>query len=473
VCHNPPTRENHAAGEAIPFDHTLVLERKVTCQKCHGDMVVGDGSVPKIRCNSCHGDAEKIEQYSNGPLMHKNHITDHKIECDQCHTAIQHKSVSRSEWVKPDCNACHPDFHNAQLKLFSGKGGKGIPNHPSPMFESGLNCQACHLYHQASDGFEDKGAVTVANAGSCESCHGKGYGTMIERWKSQTNRSIEKLVKILDTTKKIVSDNPAKPGFDNAKKKLEDADYNYKLVKFGNSIHNIAFANQLLKKSYNLAQECLRDVESDQQLPEFMVEEPITPGDCYNCHSDLMKGKEIPAFGLSYSHDRHINIQKLPCSTCHSNEQVHGQLVVDKKDCMACHHSEERFEKQPQCGSCHKTQQAFYFSKFQFAELDSPNVMVEDVGCLDCHKNEDDQIYRPGKQTCVECHDEDYGKTHDEWQKTSEEWIRKLREKVKNENLKEGDKAFDTLKLLEKDGSKGMHNPELYETLAEEALKKK
>jgi hypothetical protein len=46
-----------------------------------------------------------------------------------------------------------------------------------------------------------------------------------------------------------------------------------------------------------------------------------------------------------------------------------------------------------------------------------------------------------------------------------------LREKVKQNNLRQGDSAYDMLMLLEKDGSKGIHNPELYEKILEEALK--
>ncbi|MCP5048848.1 MAG: hypothetical protein GY940_16875 [bacterium] len=473
TCHNPPTRKNSSDSEtAIPFDHTLVMERGVMCQKCHGNMVVGDGSVPSFRCSGCHSDVEKMKHFDDGPLMHKNHITDHKIECDQCHTEIQHKSVARSEWVKPDCNACHPDFHNAQLMLFSGKGGKGIPDHPSPMFESGLNCQACHLYHTSSDDFKEKGTVVIAGGESCESCHGKGYGTMIERWKGQTGRAVSRLSKILDTAKKELEKYNTKAGYDGARKKLEDAEYNYKLVKHGNSIHNIAFANQLMDKSYQLAKEGLKEVESSKQLQEFHVEEPITPGDCKNCHSELMNGKKVEVFGLRYSHDRHVNKQDMTCSRCHSNEQKHGQLVIGKQDCMSCHHQEKKLEQEPQCGNCHKTQQAVYFSRFQLASHETPNVMVEDVGCIDCHKDENDKIYRPGKTSCSDCHDAEYEEMFTEWRTNAQDLLKKLREKVQKEKLAEGHPAYDTLKMLEKDGSKGIHNPDLYELLIQEAMKK-
>ena len=53
----------------------------------------------------------------------------------------------------------------------------------------------------------------------------------------------------------------------------------------------------------------------------------------------------------------------------------------------------------------------------------------------------------------------------------SQALLNRLREKVKKEKLREGDGAYDLLVLLETDGSKGIHNPELYEKLIQEALK--
>jgi nitrate/TMAO reductase-like tetraheme cytochrome c subunit len=471
-CHIPPVEAKSADGtpSMVPYDHKMVLEREISCQKCHGQMVVGDGTVPKMRCSSCHSDREKIKHYNDDQLMHKNHITDHKIECDQCHTEVQHKSVARSEAVKPDCHACHPDFHNAQLYMFTGKGGKGIPEHPSPMFESGLNCQACHLYHQAAEGFDAKGQLTLANAKSCEPCHGTGYNEMLERWKNQTERGISRLKGVLDTAKTAVENNKSHAGYTAAGKKLADAEYNYNLVKFGNSIHNIAFANKLMQKAYDLAQEGMQDVGSSKKLPVFRTEAPITPGDCSNCHVGL-ELKKLEVFGWKYSHENHLKKHGLACSKCHSNEQKHGQLIIAKHDCMNCHHPMDATEKQLDCKTCHSSQHAIYYSELEFYTFKIPNSMVKDVACLDCHQDEDDKLYRPKKAVCSNCHEVDYEEMFVEWENTSIDLLKRLREKVRKENLDKGNKAYDILMLLERDGSKGIHNPELYEKLVEEALK--
>lgn len=468
-CHIPPVAKE-GSDVVVPYDHKMVLERNIECNKCHGSMVVGDGTVPKIRCSSCHADVKKIASYDDTELMHRTHISEHKIECDQCHTEIQHKSVSRTEFVKPDCHACHPDFHNAQLYLFTGQGGKGVPDHPSPMFMSGLNCQACHLYHQPADGFELKGDIVRASAESCEPCHGKGYSKILDDWKSQTARKISQLSIILGAARGIVDKKSSHNGYLAATQKLNDADYNYKLVKHGDSIHNIAFANRLLEKAYQLARDSLLDIGSSQTLPYFEVETGIVPGECSNCHVGFER-KILDVFEWKFSHLIHIQEQKLSCNRCHSNERVHGQLIIGKQDCMNCHHKEEPKGKLPECKTCHDIQHSIYFSELAFSTDKLPNVMAADVACLDCHKDEKDKLVRPGRTVCSKCHEKDYEEMFDQWEGTTLVLLKELRKKVESKGLRKGDPAFDILLLLEKDGSRGIHNPELYEKLVTEALK--
>lgn len=468
-CHEPPTT-GEGGDPLLTYDHKRVVEKQIKCQKCHGNMVVGDGTVPKIRCSSCHADKEKIKLYDDTELMHKNHIADHKIECQQCHTDIQHKSIARSEFVKPDCHTCHPDFHNAQLFLFTGKGGRGIPDHPSPMFDSGLNCQACHIFHRSADDFEEKGESLLAKGESCEPCHGKGYNKIISQWKTQTNRRMAKLEKALEGARAIIEKRKTQKGYPTARQKLDDAVYNYKLVKYGNSIHNIAFANKLMEKSYQLAAAGLKEAGSGKKLPYFEKESRIVPGECSNCHVGLERRiKEV--FGWKFSHLTHLKEQKLSCGYCHSNERIHGQLIIGKQDCMNCHHKGIGKEKETDCNTCHENQYAVYYSRIDFVTFKIPNIMAEDVSCDDCHKDEKGKLYRPGKSVCSNCHEKDYEEMFDEWESTSLELLQKLREKVRQNRLDKGDPAYDILMLLERDGSKGIHNPELYEKLIEEAIK--
>jgi nitrate/TMAO reductase-like tetraheme cytochrome c subunit len=468
-CHMPPTAKDKN-DPALSYDHAMVLERKIECQKCHGDMMVGDGSVPKNRCSTCHADVEKIKLYSDTDLMHKNHITDHKIECDQCHTEIQHKSVSRTEYVKPDCHACHPDFHNSQLYLFSGSGGKGVPEYPSHMYTAGLNCQACHVFQHLADGFKEKGEFLIANASSCEPCHGKGYDKILGDWKSMAERKLSQVNKALETARQTIEQNKNKKEYAAARQKLADADFNYKLVKYGKAVHNIVFAERLLEKSYQYAEESMKDVGSTKKLPYFEPVSSIVPGECSNCHVGLEQ-KDTAVFGWRFSHLVHLKDQKLVCQQCHSHEEKHGQLIIGKQDCMNCHHKDIAAGKAPECKNCHETQHAVYFSELAFSTFKIPNVMANDVSCQDCHQDEQKKLLRPGKAICSNCHEKDYEDMFDQWQTSSRELLDRLREKVKKETLRAGAPAYDLLVLLEKDGSKGIHNPELYEKLIEEALK--
>ena len=470
-CHTPPFKKS-GETEKVLYDHKFVLEKKIECQKCHGEMVVGDGTVLKVRCNNCHFEKEKIKQFDNTELMHKNHITDHKIECDQCHTDIQHKSIARTDFVKPDCNSCHPDFHKTQLDLFTGKTGRGLPEHPSPMFTAGLNCQACHVYHKDADGFSGKGESMVAKGESCDSCHGKGYSQLLDSWKSQSDKKLSQLLTVLSFANNILNKNTERTNYVPAKLKVDDAVYNINLVKFGLPIHNISYSNILLTKAYDFIVDALKDIKYKGKIPEFNRDTNIDPGQCSNCHADI-ENRVKKIFDWDFTHKTHITDQKLKCDKCHSNEAGHGQLIIHKQDCMSCHHKENEEKKDLSCKNCHDSQYALYYSIIPHTTYKTPNIMFEDVACMDCHRDDNDKLYKPDKTVCTKCHeDKEYEDMFNEWKSNGLDIINKLKNKVKVEKLRKGDPAYDMLKLLEKDGSKGIHNPELYEMIYKAVLKK-
>jgi nitrate/TMAO reductase-like tetraheme cytochrome c subunit len=470
TCHSAPVSKE-GAQQTIRYDHRLVMEKSIRCLRCHGNMVVGDGVVPKTRCNTCHADIEKISKYDDTELMHRNHITDHKIECTQCHTEVLHKSVSRTESVKPDCNSCHPDFHNVQLLLFSGKEGRGVPDRPDPMYEAGLNCKACHVHHRESEGFKARGETFIADEYSCETCHGKGYSRILKNWKELARTWVTEMSRVLTVAERKILGKRSHKDYEKARKLLEDARYNYKLVKFGKALHNITYSNRLMQASYRMAKEGLKILGLPGMLPPFEPSSELIPGECSNCHAGFER-RPLPVYGWWFSHRVHLREQKLTCELCHSHEERHGRLIISKNNCMSCHHREEK-GKELECNRCHETQLAIYKSELRFSTLKLPNVMAKDVGCLDCHRDDSagGKISRPGKSVCSNCHETEYEEMFDEWRATSEELLNRLREKVKRKKLKRGDSAYDVLRMLEIDGSRGIHNPELYEALIEEALK--
>ncbi len=187
-CHDAPVPNSK---NTITYDHTYILEQKMDCKKCHGKMQIGDGAVPVERCEGCHADLTLITQYGDSELIHKAHVTDHKVECQNCHLSIQHKSVSKTNDIIPECGSCHENPHFAQLSLFTGTGGKDIPDHPNPMFNNGLNCQACHIFHNTTNDFAELGDVYRASAQSCDICHGEGYNLILNQWKDLLGNKIQ------------------------------------------------------------------------------------------------------------------------------------------------------------------------------------------------------------------------------------------------------------------------------------------
>jgi nitrate/TMAO reductase-like tetraheme cytochrome c subunit len=88
-CHKPPKGDIQVGS--IKFNHEDVVRRGVACQKCHLNVVDGDGEAPQQRCFTCHNQPEKLKHYADAPFIHDFHVTRHNIECGRCHTEIKHR----------------------------------------------------------------------------------------------------------------------------------------------------------------------------------------------------------------------------------------------------------------------------------------------------------------------------------------------------------------------------------------------
>jgi nitrate/TMAO reductase-like tetraheme cytochrome c subunit len=88
-CHQTPPGEIVLGN--VRFNHEEVQRRGVACQRCHLNVVEGDGAAPRERCLSCHNQPDKLARYDDQPRIHTAHVTTHNIECGRCHTTIQHK----------------------------------------------------------------------------------------------------------------------------------------------------------------------------------------------------------------------------------------------------------------------------------------------------------------------------------------------------------------------------------------------
>lgn len=460
-CHDAPVGND----PELLYDHSFSLEKKIDCKKCHGNMQIGDGAVPIERCSSCHAEIGKIEQITDVKYMHLNHVTNHKVECQNCHSLIQHKSVSKSADIVPDCQSCHENSHLTQYYMFSGTGGKHVPSHPNPMFEGGLNCQSCHVFHDYDGNQKILGQTIEANAESCESCHGKGYKKILEQWERLMTRKLSTLEStIADVEIELSKINITGKTKEHTSTLLKEAKYNFDLVREGNIVHNVAYSDELLMSVNRNLKSILKSIKSTKSIPDISSYGKIVPSECINCHFG-MEDVNVKIFEINFSHNVHLIKNRLECSQCHSNRSQHGELLMSKSDCLSCHHTQEEVD----CESCHDLQAGFYSGLTDLSDEEIPDIMYDEgVTCAECHLDRSIISGIQGQRSCIDCHDDEYEEMVFEWQSGVTERLEALENKIKQivlEKLSGNEKQsyeqiITVINSIKNDGSSGVHNIE-------------
>lgn len=465
-CHDAPVGTN----PELSYDHRFVVEKEIDCKKCHGSMQVGDGAVPVERCSSCHAEIGKIERINEVEYIHLNHVTNHKVECQNCHSLIQHKSVSRSAEIIPDCQSCHEDSHLPQYYLFSGTGGKHVPSHPNPMYEGGLNCQACHVFHSVNGKNGDLGQTMEAKAESCEICHGKGYGKILDQWEKLMLKKMESTESSLVSVRREMKlSNVQDKSRQHVESLIEEAGYNYQLVKDGNIVHNVAYSDELLLSVHRNLKSALKSLKSEKIIPDISSYGKIVPSECINCHFG-MEDVVVNVFDIDFSHNIHLVKNRLECSQCHSNRTQHGELLMSKSDCLSCHHTQDEVD----CESCHELQASLYTGITDLSDEEIPDVMYEEeVTCAECHLDRSIISGIQGQRSCVDCHEDEYADMVFEWQQGVSERIEILNVQLKQISMntltraeKQSYERIETvISRIKKEGSGGVHNIEYVNNL--------
>lgn len=456
VCH----RKDELLATKERFDHTPVFSNGYRCDKCHGRIVSGTGEVPRENCYKCHFEKDRLEKYGDTDLMHQTHITANKIECGLCHRAIEHKIVKDIETIA-DCQACHQGTHSAQKILYTGQGGEGVPHAtPNIMWEKGLSCQGCHMFHEAVPRV-DKGQTLVSSGKACQSCHGRGFDRILKNWEQSTEK---RLAEIKAIAARAAAEVDAAPG---PKKKtaaalLGEARFNVDVVDKGKSVHNMTYSQELLTASLGKIREALAAAGSSYRPEAMTLLTRETPNACLNCHAGI-EDVAASAFGLPFSHRTHAVGRALDCGTCHSNARRHGELTATKASCAPCHH--EPLKKS--CPDCHQIQKTL-FEGGTLGQVAVPKDMMAEAGtsCTGCHLDKAKKIVRPDAGACVACHEESYRATFDEWRGTVRRRVDEIRSALHalykrsltpSEKVEAG-KIEDTLRTVELDGSSGIHN---------------
>ena len=480
-CHIEPKGDIKVKG--WNFNHRKYIARGVTCERCHVNVVQGDGHVPQGKCVQCHSEPIILNTRYTAQFIHKKHVTDHKIECADCHSPIRHEigPILTMTHAQTVCDKCHSkEIHLGPRELYRGSGGIGVPDSPSLMFTTNVDCVACHRKGEESQAalHTTKYAERVI-AEACVDCHGEGFDETLKYWKallskaeSETNQRIFDAQKILYRFEKTIG---GSGDFKKAQNLLNEARHNYSLVLLGKGVHNIEYTFKLLNAANNKTEQALAALNKDYKQREFKIEMTCST----LCHVGMEK-RTVPFNDIKFSHETHVIGKEQKCSNCHSPRENHGKTF--QKNCADCHHGKEI--KKVKCEDCHISVKRLVQGRGGIGVKERPSSKLDVVECIDCHRGvpaKKKDTLDAIKKRCIECHDQSYGEMVIRWKTASEELLKKgtpkinkVREEIERIE-KRGGHTFVYRKLygeaefnynLAKKGN-GVHNLEYTEELLE------
>jgi nitrate/TMAO reductase-like tetraheme cytochrome c subunit len=427
TCHEVP--EQVVTSSGVTFDHGQVQRLDMNCTLCHAGSVRGEGNVPRERCLTCHNQAERLEKFGEQDFLHAMHVTQHKVDCMNCHLQIEHGRTPPPGALAGDsaaagaalagahgpamtgaapaggsCEGCHGSGHSPQRDLYSGVGGRGVPRMPSPMFSAGVTCEGCHnpaLMDSPSGGqavaagFD--GIRTVrAGAVSCMSCHGPRYKGIFEQWQQALAARTGALRSQLDATARAVGMS--------APQAWDDARHNFLLVERGRGVHNVNFSFALLEKSH----EQMNEARRAKGLPAMSRPWAVVGAgsrDCLVCHMGIESRSGM--FGSrAFAHRPHVERAGLECSECHRphEQRAPGEVVkFGQAGCIPCHHRQSAAAAETTCGKCHGDVRSRTVASFR-GEFSHAAHLETGLECASCHAGGTDP--RPAKAACEQCHAE-------------------------------------------------------------------
>ncbi|MBL4702875.1 NapC/NirT family cytochrome c [bacterium AH-315-I18] len=260
-CHDAPKEQIRMSTGM--FKHADYIDRGVSCQNCHSDAISGDGAVPRQVCWTCHNQPSQIARFSETSLMHKAHVNEHKVECSSCHAQIIHnlaassptggqRIIGNSKQVvmkAGTCAQCHEQLHSGALDLYRGTGGRGVPDMPSVMFRTQVDCIACHDFPEhANDIAQVSGQTFQAKQAACTKCHGQQYNDKLAQWLVAIEQNLTQAQEVVKQTAQLlkqISHMPATQQLE-LRQLYDDAQHNVKLVRIGRGVHNMTYAIALL-----------------------------------------------------------------------------------------------------------------------------------------------------------------------------------------------------------------------------------
>jgi len=440
LCHGPPKGAIDVAGK--PFVHADYVERGVACTECHNPVIEGNGKVGRERCHACHGEVGHVERIGETAFLHDKHVSQHKVECFECHDEIRHgllPLVSSAAPKSDGCGACHVEPHDAARSLYSGRGAVGVADRPSRMFVSRVVCESCHTGRTGfaatprssqvegaaerkvakGHGHDGVSRVAAASEADCIHCHGTAFAGMLAEWRGAVGGELDRLrplIVALGTKIEAASDAEARRLHD-------EAWQNFELVDLDGSrgVHNPAYALAALRvaaeriDAASLKLDPAAPPAAASGLPPAAASEN---GGCSNCHV-APQLRRVVVHGRPFSHEKHLGATGLTCGECHDaalrGQPGHGQPKFDRRKCAACHHQESDQRDVTNCAACHAAQETMVrgtvaIRRGDGAGLDAPKPgPMGKMECNECHGDAPD-ILRPKPAACVLCHKQGYDK---------------------------------------------------------------
>jgi hypothetical protein len=364
--------------------------------------------------------------------MHKNHVTDHKIECADCHTQIQHEigpvlTIAHTPTV---CDKCHSkEPHLGPRDFYSGSGGIGVPDSPSLMFMTNVDCIACHRKGEESQAaLHTTKYAEKAIGETCLDCHGEGFDETLKHWKeflskaeNETDQRVFNVQRILYEAGRIRGESA---DFKKAQNLLNEARHNSSFVLLGKGVHNIEYAIKLLNVANNKTEQALAAMDKGYKPKEYQTQMTCTT----LCHVGIER-RNVPFNDINFSHETHVLGKGLKCSDCHSPRENHGKTIL--KNCVTCHHGKDM--KKVTCEDCHVSVKRLVQGKGGIGVKERPSNKLDVVECIDCHRGvpvKKKDNFDAIKKRCIECHDQSYGEMAAQWKSTSEESLKKLAPKL-------------------------------------------
>ena len=470
-CHGAPTESVTHMG--FKLDHAKYVEQGAACDDCHLQITRGNGEVAERRCYSCHME-RKRDDYEPAEL-HKTHVTDHKVECFECHDDIEHGLLELTHSIDIDCQQCHSGQHLTPRDMFAGTGAVGVSDHPSAMFLSKIGCEGCHGFDA---GPHTESYADIAQLGqSCVRSHGAGFDKMLTEWRNFEQDGFKAVRPMLERTQDMLKH--AQGLSPETQKSVQDAvdrvAGNLDLVESGKSAHNMAYTVSIfdaVQKDMQAAMKQLGATPGTEETGAFFTDNEKVLSCIKTCHVDFGRNMTVDLDGVEFPHASHIRQKGLDCSKCHQNEPDHGVMLIGKEDCSSCHHKPDNDD----CASCHKLQAGVVQGKGDGTmvpeHIRKAGPMSEDVPCFACHvEAQDAGAPLATAAACDECHDKGTGKTSIAlWQGTTRKLLRESRRKLADITQAAGPEGFDPeaaklagqveqlLKAVERDGSWGVHN---------------